>query len=138
MVAAIARSGEFMSTTDAARRVLEEFVDSFERLELEAFIALFCEDASVFYPFAKLPKKVAGREQVKLHFNDIFESHRTGPGPVFLTIAPIDIDVAELESGALVTFHLQRESSLGRRTILLVERHEGLRILHLHAKNTDE
>ncbi len=125
-----------MNISDAAQHTLNEFLESFRRLELEPFIALFCEDASIFYPLEKWPRKVVGRTQIELNFKEYFDSNRKGPGPNYLDLTPIDIDVVEVGSNALVTFHLQKMHGLGRRTLFLVQRDDRLRILHLHASNT--
>lgn len=124
-----------MSVSDAARSTLDGFLEAFRRLELESFMTYFCDDASVFFPFLRLPKKVNGRDDIELHFKEEFDSHRNGPGPIYLEITPLNVDVVQLGTNALVTFHLDKKNGLGRRTLLLVERNDGFRILHLHASN---
>jgi len=125
-----------MNISDAAQHTLNEFLGAFRRLELEPFMALFCEDASAFYPLEEWPRKVIGRAQIESNFKEYFDSNRKGPGPNYLDLTPVDIDIVEVGSNALVTFHLKKARGLGRRTLFLVKRDEGLRILHLHASNT--
>ena len=135
MVETVTTVGKSMSVSDAARSTLDGFLEVFRRLEIEPFMAYFCEDASVFYPFQKWPKKVHGRDDIGIHFKEVFDSHRKGAGPSYLEITPINVEVVPLGANALVTFHLDRNTGIGRRTLLLVGRDEGFRILHLHASN---
>lgn len=125
-----------MSVAVMARNTVDGFLEAFRRLELEPFMAYFCEDASVFYPFSEWPTRVNGRDKIESHFKEVFDSHRKEHGPAQLEITPTNVEVVQFGANALVTFHLDRKNGLGRRTLLLVGRDEGFRILHLHASNT--
>ena len=57
------------------------------------------------------------------------------PGPSYLDIRPVDLQIRLLGDSALITFHLEGEDVLSRRTAIFQKQGEAWFLLHLHASN---
>jgi len=133
-------SGQSVSTDPADSEIadfLASFVSTFNNLEWERFRALFTDDATVFFPGGYRGRRAEGRAEVEAAFRDVFARWRArSSGPPYLHIRPLDVHVQRYGEVAVVTFHLEEEEGLNRRTLVL--RHvtgEGWRIAHLHASS---
>ena len=116
--------------------VLSEFVDAFNRLELERFMDLWERDASLFHPFPEMAKRLAA-DEVREGWSRVFSLIREAtPGPPYMDLRPTDLQITELgEDARLVTFHLEVPGALARRSMVLRRDGGGWKIVHLHGSN---
>ena len=111
-----------------------EFVEAFENLDWDRFEASWADDATVFFPFDDLPKRVEGRGEIMATFRSAFESlPERMDGPPYLSIQPLDTHVQMLGDSAVVTFHLGESRPFNRRTIVFAKSENKWLIVHLHA-----
>jgi len=123
------------------QQALRDFLGAFENLCLPSFMAAFAEDATVFFPFAKVPLRANGAQEIEKIFAEVFESRRSREmsGPPYLNLDPADLRIVIDGSLALVSFHLHDsdddQRTLCRRTLVWMDDGVRWRILHLHASN---
>ena len=122
---------------DGVPDLLTEFLDAFENLDVNRFLACWAKDATVFHPFPGMPKRVAGWEEVSGTWTVVFDHMRaTLPGPPYLDLRPIDLDVRTVGSSvAVATFHLELDQGVGRRTLVVQSQAGSWKVVHLHASN---
>lgn len=134
--AAFAQAEKSDAELQRVQQAAEKFVDAFVNLDWERFRACWAADATIFHPFAELPRRLSGREEIVASFKNRFEDlKKQKPRPPYLNIQPKDLEVKLLGSTALVTFHLGGETSQGRRTLVLQKQGGDWLIVHLHASN---
>jgi ketosteroid isomerase-like protein len=123
------------NTIAEVESALAEFVAAFNDLDWERFRACFAPDATVFFPARPFPTgRATSWKEVAVGFAPFFANLRaTALGPPYQQIAPRDLLIQPLGDAALVTFHLPRETALGRRTLVLRKTEAGWKIVHLHA-----
>jgi len=120
--------------TSSVRAALEEFLTAFDSLDWERFRRCFASDATVFFPWDLHPHRVDGKMEVEAEFKNFFDEACTrAKGPPYLNLIPRDVTIQIWQDVALVTFHLDRPSTIGRRTIVLQRQAQQWRVLHLHA-----
>jgi len=117
--------------------VLGEFLDAFEMLDLDRFMACWAHDATAIHPFPEAPRRLNGWEEVRSGWQLVFDFMRaTVEGPPYLDLRPLDLGVRPVgDAAAMVTFHLDLEGTLGRRTLVLENQAGAWTIVHLHASN---
>ncbi len=133
--------GSTMSNTDAVgvQGAVEEFLQAFDALDWERFRQCFAPEAMVFFPFDSQPRRAQGSEAVEAVFKRFFDEVRThAAGPPYLHLTPHDLTIQVWQDIALVTFHLDRTSGVGRRTVVMQRQAQQWRIIHLHASNITE
>ncbi len=122
----------------------QRFLDALNRAELEPFLALFSEDATVFMPVTGFPQRLTGKEEVRAAFAGFFANLKeSGQGPLYMNLHPRNLAVQTLGDVAILTFHLGDLSAAGtehpvsfsRRTLVLQKRGEQWLIVHLHGSN---
>ena len=123
--------------SDTVESAVHSFLVAFENLDLDRFMACWSSDPSVIHPFPESGRRLDGWVQVNDVWRAIFDHLRTTTdGPPYLHLQPLDLDVRELGDGvAIVSFHLDLGSALGRRTLVLSEEAGSWKVLHLHASN---
>lgn len=130
-----AAQGEQQSVADFTAK----FLKSFENLDLDAFIACFAADASVFFPTPEPPHRFDGKAAIREHFAEVFSAIRKGShatAPPYQQLPPQRLDIKLLsKDAALVTFELENDQRIARRTLVLARSRDGWRIEHLHASN---
>jgi ketosteroid isomerase-like protein len=118
---------------------VQRFLTAFENLDLDAFIACFDDDATVFFPTPEPPQRFDGKAAVRAHFSQVFAAIRQGSqatAPPYHRLAPEDLTVQPLgRDAALVSFHLRNAERIARRTLVLSRGSGGWTIRHLHASN---
>lgn len=127
-----------MSEADipAARAAVEEFLTAFDHLDWERFRRGFVSGATVFFPFDVHPRLANGNTEVEAEFQRFFDEVRArAPGPPYLNLVPQDLSIQVWQDLALVTFHLDRPPSIGRRTLVLLRQAQQWRVAHMHASN---
>lgn len=122
------------------RELVQRFLDAIDRADAVALAPLWCEDASMYFPFANSQDLVRGRAAVLARFDRMFADLRArNPGPPpyirFRTEAfeCFALDQRTAVVYAMLGFAAQR----GRRTLLLRREPDGWRLLHVHASNMD-
>ena len=130
---------ESQPPNEGVQELLREFLEAFDSLDLERFLACWGEDATVIHPMREMAKRLDGREEVQGAWRGVFDYLRaTRSGPPYLDLRPLAVDVQVQTAGvgaAVATFHLALDESLGRRTLVLEDRAGSWKIVHLHASN---
>ena len=115
--------------TSAVRTAVEEFLTAFDDLDWEPFRRCFASDATVFFPWDPHPHRADGKMEVEAEFKRFFDEFRTrAAGPPYLNLVPLDVAIEVWQDVALVTFHLDRPPSMGRRTLVLERQGQHWRI----------
>jgi len=136
MLALFCFSFSFAETPPEVARFLDSFIDSFNDLEWDRFRDHFSDEATVFFPAPYPGERASGRAAVEDGFRGVFERWRTErPGPPYLDIRPLDVEVRSYGEVHLVTFHLADGETRSRRTLVLGKVEGELKILHLHASS---
>lgn len=115
------------------RQTLQAFTRTVETLDLDKIAEYFEEDAQMFSPLGSYPARLDGRAAIMNQFKAIVETARAMPTP--LKIEPIDLNVREFGDLALVTFHLNLQGPLHRRSFLMRRTGGRWRIAHIHASS---
>ena len=122
------------STTEDVQEAVAAFIAVFNDLDWEPFRKSFADDATVFFPFAGVPRRTTGRVDYEREFKAFFDTVRQeGSAPPYLSIEPKDTAVQVFGDIAVVTFHLEAPGRLNRRTVVLNRRDARWLIVHLHA-----
>jgi ketosteroid isomerase-like protein len=125
--------------TDEAHADIEQalatFLTAFNDLDWDRFCASFADDATVFFPAPPFPaERASGRTAVEAAFAPYFAALRAMvAGPPYQQLVARDLEIHVLGETAVATFHLARETGVGRRTFVLHRATDGWRIVHLHA-----
>ncbi len=123
---------------DDIRVFLDRFITAFDNLDWPAFIGMFDDDATVFYPSPpNASVRATGRAEFEPAWRRVFQGIRgTRTTPPFMDLRPERLQVQMLSDVAIVTFELHDVPGyIGRRTIVLRREHGTWRIAHLHASN---
>jgi ketosteroid isomerase-like protein len=128
------RSDANFSDSLDVQKAAEAFIEAFNNLNWERFRHSFSADATVFFPFQGVPRRVDGKDEIETVFKSFFDDVRKRkPTPPHLNIEPKEMKTQMLGDSAVVTFHLRDNDSLGRRTVIF-QKQEGIwLIVHLHA-----
>jgi ketosteroid isomerase-like protein len=138
--------GVGMAQTKAkAEETLEQrlagFVSAFDDLDWARFQTFFAEDATVFHPAAPNVKRTEGRAGFEQAWLGVFERIRKNSGKTsapYMDLKPKDVRIQYLaDDVALVTFHLEDGTVLGRRTMVWKREGQVWRIVHVHASNLE-
>lgn len=123
-----------------AHETAAAFLTAFDSLQWDEFRKYFADDATVFFPFAEVPARVSGRNDVESAFRRFFDQVRTAwetqrqPGPPRLGLQPRRLLIQMMSDAAIVTFELGAEETPSRRTLVLRRSPEGAwKIVHMHA-----
>jgi hypothetical protein len=126
------------------KSTLLKFLAAFENGEIALMEEFFAEDALTFprvimsndivYEIdASRFKRVAGMDpQMKQVVREWREQHS---GPPYVSLQPRDLDIKMFSDSALVTFHIERDKVLSRRTFVMAYRNGCWKIVHVHASN---
>lgn len=123
----------------AVTLLTSRFLRSFENLDLDAFMACFAPDATVFFPSPESPGRFDGQAAIRDNFAKVFAAIRQASkatAPPYHRLAPERLSLKVLSAdSAVVTFELVNEERLARRTLVLTATPNGWLIEHLHASN---
>lgn len=123
---------------------LTTFIRAFENGEIDVMEASFSANSLVF-PIDIVPtessaqiqtsdyKRVKGMGPTMRKVVASFRERDTGPP--YMTLDPKDLEVQMFSDTAVVTFHLEDDRCLGRRTFVLAKEGDSWKIVHLHASN---
>jgi len=113
------------------RETLNGFFSAVESMNLDRIAPFFGEDAQMFSPLGAYPARLDGRVAIMAQFKAIAEAIKQMPSP--LKIDPQQLVVREFGDLALVTFHLNLQGPLHRRSFILHRTAGRWRIVHIHA-----
>jgi hypothetical protein len=132
-------SSKFSTESGEVRKAMEAFVEAFNNLEWEKYSAAFADDATVFSPSDASPRRSTGRAEFEINQKKTFEEGRQRKAqPPYLNIMPKDLLIQMLgANAAIVTFHLEGENVLRRRTFVLQKIKGKWLIVHLHASGIE-
>lgn len=118
------------------RAAAEAFFTAFDHLEWETFSSLIASDATVIMPWPSVPNRLNGKSEIEAVFSPFFEKiPQQQPGPPYLNLAPLELEIQAFGDVGLVTFHLDEEDHFGRRSLLFEKRENRWMLVHLHASN---
>lgn len=122
------------TTPDAAAI---EFLDAFKNMDQVRFDKFFAPDVTMFFPEGPFPEtRVEGRDAVLAAFHEFFALVRKR-GRTALNIAPLNQRVQLYGEVAVVSFGLESDDAVGRRTIVLRRIGNDWRIAHFHASSIE-
>jgi tRNA (mo5U34)-methyltransferase len=116
---------------DAPAQTVDRFLEALNKGDAN-ILALFADDATVFFPMNDRPLRATGRDEIAAAFTSLFALPGYGKGSL---PKPEDLRVQILGDTALVTFQNTNPNVTSRRTFVL--RRDGGRwvIVHLHGSN---
>ncbi len=115
------------------RKAADSFIEAFKNLDWERFRSFFAADATMFFPAGVL-RRADGKDEAEAGFKAVFEEARKRrSGPPYLNIQPKDLKVQTVGDVAVMTFHLEGQTAVGRRTIIWRKQKGKWLIVHLHA-----
>ncbi len=101
------------------------------------FDQFFAPDVTMFFPDGPFPDgRIEGREKVLSAFHRFFKLVKER-GRTTLNIVPLEQRVQRYGDLAVITFRLDQEGAVGRRTLVLRELDGDWRIVHFHASTID-
>lgn len=129
-------------TPGGPEAVVRELTRAIDHFDLDAFVASFADEITMFYPIPSIAGRVDGLEALAATQKRVFESLAARfaaegrPGPPYFGLEPADLEVQPLgETAAVVTWHVDRGEQLGRRTAVLERTRAGWKIVSYHASN---
>jgi ketosteroid isomerase-like protein len=118
------------STPDAAAA---SFLDAFRSMDEARFDKFFAPEVSMFFPDDRFPQvRVDGRDAVLAAFHSFFKRVKEN-GSNSLSVEPLDQSVRRYGDVAIVTFRLDSDDKIGRRSIVFRKIAGDWRIAHFHA-----
>jgi ketosteroid isomerase-like protein len=120
-----------MSST--VKSVLASFLGAFSRLDLDAMLDCFDQDATAFFPADHQRTRLQGNGPIGTAFGAVIARVRA-TGATSLPLDAQDLLVEEWGDTAVATFHLRTEH-LSRRTFVLRRQATRWYIVHMHASN---
>jgi ketosteroid isomerase-like protein len=119
----------------------QTFLRDFENLDWDRFRQSFADDATVFFPVPEPPRRFSGRAEIERQFRRVFAAIRansTSAAAPFHRLSPVGLHCSPISTdAALVSFTLENEQRVGRRTLIWRRIGNRWRITHLHASNVD-
>ena len=114
---------------DDPATVAQQLTHAIEAADVAAAMALFADDATVYFPINDVPLRADGRAAIEAVFRKYFTS------PARAHLEPTNVHVQRAGNAAIVTFEIRNPNVTSRRTLVLEARGGGWRIVHLHASN---
>lgn len=115
------------------------FVAAFETLDIDAFMACFASEATVFFPAPEPADRYDGKAAIRTHFQQVFSGIRNASHAVAPPYHRLDVENLEIQmldpDAAVVTFHLRNAERIARRTLVVGRIRGRWLIVHLHASN---
>ncbi|WP_228853484.1 YybH family protein [Aegicerativicinus sediminis] len=122
--------------SESAMEAATNFITAFNNFDWTTFQESFTEDATIFYPLWEHAKRVKGRKDIDAVWLTVFPEFNDSENTRTLQISPKDINIQTYQNTAIVTFHLgSGESSLSRRTLVMIMENGKWKIAHLHSSN---
>ena len=116
----------------------DAFLDAFRAMDEGRLAPFFAADATMFFPDGPFPEgRVEGRDAVMAAFRHFFGRVKE-QGRSSLSIVPVARQVQRYGDVAVVTFELQSDDAVGRRTIMMRQDGRDWRIVHFHASRVEK
>jgi ketosteroid isomerase-like protein len=113
------------------------FVQAFSSMDEVRFGEFFAPEITMFFPDGPFPRgRIDGRESVLSAFHGLFKLAKER-GRSALKIVPLGQRVQQYGNVAVITFGLDQEGAVGRRTLVLRAVRGEWRIVHFHASTID-
>lgn len=129
------RLPEQTSTPEAAA---SSFLDAFKSMDEERFDEFFAPEVTMFFPDGPFPNgRVEGRDAVLSAFHSFFQLAKER-GRKALNIVPLEQRVQLYGDVAVVTFRLDGDDTIGRRSIVFRNIGGDWRIAHFHASTIEK
>lgn len=121
------------------RATFEHCMEAFRTLDGAGFDHCLDDHVSLFnpdIPEANTLHLLRGRADVSAYFREMFDGVRAHAPQPRLDVQPRDVTIEPVGDSAVVTFEFARaDNGYGRRTMVMVHRKAGWKILHIHASN---
>ncbi|WP_430447087.1 YybH family protein [Sphingorhabdus contaminans] len=122
----------------APEATAESFLKAFKEMDEVRFDNFFAPDVTMFFPEGPFPDdRIEGRDAVLAAFHSFFKLVRER-GRTSLNIAPVEQRMQVFGDVAVLTFELQGEETIGRRSIVFSRLGGDWRIVHFHASAVDK
>lgn len=140
-----ASAGPADAEAEAAKAAVLGFTRALDYFDLEGFANSFSEDATLFFPMPWSPDRVDGRAAIRDAQAKEFARARKRfaeagkTTPPFLNLVALDMHVQKVGAHvAVVTWHVDRGTHLGRRTAVVHKTDGRWQIASFHASNMDK
>lgn len=111
------------------------FLDAFNALDEERFDSFFADDVTMFFPAGPFPSgRIEGKAAVTSSFHRFFAMAKKR-GATRLNIRPARMSTQDYGSFVIVSFELDGDDNLGRRSLVFRRDGPSLRIVHFHASS---
>ena len=113
------------------------FLDAFRTLDERKFDEHFASDVTMFFPDGPFPEgRVEGRDAVLAAFHSFFKLAKER-GRTSLQVIPLEQRVQQHGDVAIVTFRLDQDGAVGRRSFVMRKIGDEWLIAHFHASTID-
>jgi ketosteroid isomerase-like protein len=114
------------------------FLDAFKNMDEARFDIFFAPEVTIFFPDGPFPNgRVEGRDAVLAAFHSFFKLAKER-GRKVLNIVPLEQRVQLYGDLAVVTFRLDGDDTIGRRSIIFRNIGGDWRIAHFHASTIEK
>ena len=122
----------------APEAIVASFLDAFSGMDEARFDNFFAPDVTMFFPDGPFPEgRVEGKQAVLAAFHSFFKLVKER-GRKTLNIVPLDQRVQLFGDVAVVTFRLDGDETIGRRSIIFRKIDDNWRIAHFHASSIEK
>lgn len=97
-------------------------------------VALFADDATIFFPMNDKPLRANGRAEIEAAFTGLFAQMANAKGKGMPAPEQLRVDMLG-ENAAIVTFQTTNPNVMSRRTFVLRREGGEWKIVHLHGSN---
>ena len=137
LLAALALASTPVAPPSGPEAAAAAFVEVFRAMDEARFDAFFAPEVTMFFPDGPFPReRVNGREAVLSAFHSFFARVRER-GRTRLNIAPLDQLIQHHGDVAIVSFKLDSDGAVGRRSVILRRIGGAWRIVHFHASTIE-
>ena len=130
--AAISQKKFTKDSMDVVNRA-KDFITAFNNFKWEDFRNFFAPDATMFHPQPPNSRRLIGRKEIEEIWVKVFPEFLDTGNKEVMSISPKEIHVQLYNETAILTFHLQGNTTLGRRSVVWNKQKGVWKIVHLHA-----
>jgi ketosteroid isomerase-like protein len=117
----------------SVQATLDQFLAAFARLDLDAMLSHFDDEATAFFPVEHQRLRLNGKAAIRDAFAQVLARVRAS-GASGLRLDAEDVQLQNFGAMAVVTLHLSGEH-LSRRTFVLRQSENRWLIVHFHGSN---
>jgi ketosteroid isomerase-like protein len=112
------------------------FLKAFNDFDWPTFKNSFADDATMFHPFWKEPRRIGGRTAVDSAWLQLFPLFTSNPDARQMKLTPSDLHLQLYGNTGIVTFVMgDAVKNLSRRSFVWLKTKGEWKIVHLHASN---